>query len=207
MRLAGEPVGVRVAERELGVPATIEVAWPRTADAATPKNPIVWVDDASALKKACQELLREPVIGLDVETSLDFGALCLVQLASPTRTFLVDALALGDLAPLAVLIEAAEPLKVIRNAAFERHILAAVGIGLDGVFDTLQESRKLRGRDALGGHSLAAVCRRKLGKTLSKTAQTSNWSRRPLTEHHAQYAALDAEILLEVHRTFVSARV
>jgi ATP-dependent Lhr-like helicase len=38
---------------------------------------------------------------------------------------------------------------VIHNARFERHVLAAIGIALDGVFDTPEASRRPRGADAL----------------------------------------------------------
>lgn len=93
-------------------------------------------------------------------------------------------------------------LKVIHNARFERRVLAAIGIALDGVFDTLDPSRRARGVDALGGHSLAMVCERELGIVLDKSAQTSNWSRRPLDADQLNYAALDAEILLALHERF-----
>jgi ribonuclease D len=78
-------------------------------------------------------------------------------------------------------------------------VLAAVGIALDGVFDTLEASRRARGTDALGGHSLAMVCERELGVVLDKAPQVSNWSRRPLDPEQLRYAALDAEILLTLY--------
>jgi len=64
---------------------------------------------------------------------------------------------------------------------------------------TLEASREARGPEALGGHSLAMVCERELGMSLDKAAQTSNWSRRPLSPDQLQYAALDAEILLMLY--------
>lgn len=85
--------------------------------------------------------------------------------------------------------------EVIHNASFERRVLAAAGIALDGVFDTMQVSGRLRGADALGGHGLGAVCERELGAGLDKSAQTSNWGLRPLTVEQVRYAALDAEVL------------
>jgi ribonuclease D len=93
-------------------------------------------------------------------------------------------------------------MKVIHNARFERRVLAAAGIALEGVFDTLEMSRRVRGPDALGGHSLAMVCERELGVVLDKTAQTSNWSRRPLDAEQLLYAALDAEVLLSLYARF-----
>jgi len=66
----------------------------------------------------------------------------------------------------------------------------------------MQASRRLRGTDSLGGHSLAVVCERELGAGLDKSAQTSNWSLRPLTVEQIRYAALDAEVLLALYDRF-----
>ena len=52
------------------------------------------------------------------------------------------------------------------------------------------------------GHSLGTVCRRELGIKLDKRYQRSNWSRRPLTPAQLNYAALDAEVLIDLHRLF-----
>ncbi|HSK03175.1 MAG TPA: hypothetical protein VK932_18110, partial [Kofleriaceae bacterium] len=92
-------------------------------------------------------------------------------------------------------------MKVIHNATFERTVLLRANIRLAHVFDTLTASRRLRGRQA-GGHSLAAVCRRELDKVLDKTQQTSDWTRRPLTAAQLAYAALDVEVLVELHALF-----
>jgi ribonuclease D len=157
------------------------------------------VDTPAALRAVSEELRAAEVVGLDVETALDFGTLCLVQIATRKRTFLIDPLAVGDLKPIIDVLSGPVPVKVIHNARFERRVLAALGIALDGVFDTLEASRRARGPDALGGHSLAMVCERELGLSLDKSEQTSNWSRRPLDADQLNYAALDAEILLALH--------
>lgn len=176
-------------------PIGLDLDLPAAQDALTPKNPITWVDTPSALATALPALSSAEVLGLDVETTLDFGTLCLVQLATADRTYLIDALRL-DLEPLRPLLSAPEPTKVIHNAQFERRVLAEVGIPLDGVFDTLEASRRKHGPDGLGGHSLAAVTERELGATVDKHEQTSNWTRRPLSAEQLRYAALDAEVLL-----------
>ncbi len=99
---------------------------------------------------------------------------------------------------------APQPTKVIHNASFERRVLARIGIELDGVFDTLEASRRRHGVDAPGGHSLATVCERELGLVLEKSAQLSNWSKRPLEPDQLRYAALDAEVLLALHDRFLA---
>lgn len=166
---------------------------------ATPRNEVQWIDTPTALRVASEELRAADVVGLDVETALDFGTLCLIQIATRKRTYLIDPFAVGGLTPLIDVMSGTGPTKVIHNARFERRVLATVGIALDRVFDTLHASRRARGTDILGGHSLAMVCERELGIVLDKSSQTSNWSRRPLDGDQLRYAALDAEVLLALH--------
>ena len=208
VRVAARPSGMRLADVEATGPMALDFAV-RTApgDAATPRNEVQWIDTPAALRAASAELRAADVVGLDVETALDFGTLCLVQIATRARTYLIDPFAVGDLTPLIDVMNGARLTKVIHNARFERRVLAAVGIAIDGVFDTLEASRRARGADALGGHSLAMVCERELGIVLDKSSQTSNWSRRPLDAEQLRYAALDAEVLLALHERFKDAGV
>lgn len=172
---------------------------------ASPCNPVQWVDTPAALHALGAEMRAVDVVGLDIETALDLGTLCLLQIATRQRTFLIDPFAVGDLKPIIDVLSGATPLKVIHNARFERRVLAAIGIPLNGIFDTLEASRRVRGPDALGGHSLATVCERELGIVLDKSLQTSNWSRRPLDADQLKYAALDAEVLLALHERLTEA--
>lgn len=154
------------------------------------------------LLRAVDTLSQVHRLGLDVETEPYSPRLCLMQLATETETFLVDPFALNDLSVLRPVFETAEITKVIHNSSFERRILGHVGFGLDGVYDTLTASRRLRGHKQEGGHSLAVVCQRELGLTMSKAWQCSNWAHRPLSASQLDYAALDAEVLLSLHDRF-----
>ena len=111
----------------------------------------------------------------------------------------VDPLAVRSLAPLAALLANKGVVKGIHNAAFERGVFARAGHALVNVFDTLQASRAARGRDALGGHSLAAVCERELGVTIDKAMQTSNWARGSLSAEQLAYAQVDVEVLVPLY--------
>jgi ATP-dependent Lhr-like helicase len=197
------PAGVRLLDGETRGSLTIELrSKTPVGEAAGPKNPIEWVDAPAALRALAEQLAALEVVGLDVETTLDFRTLCLVQIATRTRTYLIDPFAVADLTALAPVMDAPRPQKVIHNARFERRMLAGVGLGLAGVIDTLEVSRRVRGADVLGGHSLGMVCERELGMIVDKSQQTSNWSQRPLDAGQLRYAALDAEILLRLHDRF-----
>jgi ATP-dependent Lhr-like helicase len=205
VRVAARPTGDRLADVEVVGPMPLEfLVRPVAGAPATPRNEVQWVDTPAALRAVSEEIRVSDVIGLDVETALDLGTLCLLQIATRKRTYLIDPFAVADLKPLLDVLNGSRPVKVIHNARFERRVLAAVGMSLEGVFDTLEASRRVRGPDVLGGHSLAMVCARELGITLDKASQTSNWTRRPLDPDQLRYAALDAEILLALHERFTA---
>lgn len=46
------------------------------------------------------------------------------------------------------------------------------------------------------------VCERELSVVVDRSAQTSNWSRRPLCDDQLKYAALDPEVLLALYDRF-----
>jgi ribonuclease D len=167
-----------------------------------PQRPLFWIEEEAALEAVLLKLFHETFVGLDVETTLTTQSMCLMQLATPSATYLIDVLALRSLSPLAVFLESRKTKKLIHNAPFEERVLAACGLPLAGVVDTLHLSRRLRGRSIPGGHSLSVVCARELGKPLDKTEQTSNWKRRPLSQSQIIYAALDAEVLLKLWEVF-----
>ncbi len=197
----GSADGVRLTDQAIDVIPELSPEFIIPADASPyePKNTVVWVEQPEALADACAAMSVHPILGLDVETALDLTTCCVIQLAASDRTWVIDALALRDLAPLAPILASPNVTKVIHNARFERRVLAKLGLVLDGVFDTLEASRVRHGRDAVGGHSLSAVVHRELGAYLDKAQQTSNWARRPLVTEQVRYAATDAEVVLALH--------
>jgi ATP-dependent Lhr-like helicase len=175
-----------------------EVVLRPVAGAFQPRNPISWVDSAAGLERLVELLAAETVVALDVETALDFSSLCLVQIGTRERTWIIDALRVADLSPLAPVLADRRVIKVIHNARFERRLLAKAGLEILSVHDTMLTSRQRHGREAPGGHSLGAVVARELGLRLDKREQTSNWTRRPLSAEQVAYAAADVEILIEL---------
>jgi ATP-dependent Lhr-like helicase len=169
---------------------------------ARPKNPVRYIDTTEALDRLCPKLVSAGAIGLDVETTLEDQELCLVQLGTAEETWLIDALAIEDLTPLAQVLASPRLLKIIHHASFERTVLGRRGMDIANVFDTLAASRQARGAKVQGGHRLAAVCQRELGVRLDKREQRSDWRRRPLTQQQLDYAALDVEVLLRLHGVF-----
>lgn len=176
----------------------------RSVETARPINPIQLVAEPKELARLGAWLAQQPYIGLDVETTLWDHEVCLVQIGTLEQTWVIDAVLLDDLSPLAEVLSSPRVVKIIHNAGFERRALARRGLELVNIFDTLPASRKLRGRKIPGGHGLSAVCERELGFRLDKSEQRSNWRLRPLRPSQIAYAALDAEVLISLYGLFQS---
>ena len=73
---------------------------------------LLWVRSEPDLREAVSALMSEPVIGLDVETTIGPRALCLIQIAGQRATYMIDTLDVPDLAPLAPLLSSSGTTKV-----------------------------------------------------------------------------------------------
>ena len=167
------------------------------------------VRDAAAVTTACDELVREPVLGLDTETTeLDpyKGEMRLVQLSSGRKTFIFDMLPFrtngglrenGDLAPLRRLLESEAQTKVLHNAKFDaKWIRHELGSEIGNVFDSYLASQLIAAGESERRHSLADVTQYFTGTVLDKTEQLSDWSAAELSAPQVEYAARDAAIML-----------
>ncbi len=161
--------------------------------------PYEYLIDPVDVRAALAAFANQPIIGLDTETFMDFSTrqnrLSLLQLASPTgEVIVVDALAAG-FAETRELIENPSAMMAAHNARFDDGVLRQVGFEVAGMVDTLKLSRRtLR----LKSFSLASVSEHLFGLKLDKTYQLSNWRKRPLSREQLDYAALDAQIALQV---------
>ncbi len=155
------------------------------------------------LRHAIDVMLKEPVIGLDTETTLYDQRLCLVQIGCRAESFLIDPLCV-DVRPLSQVLSNPKIVKVIHNKSFEIRVLGKLGISIYNIIDTLVVSRNLYGRQ-VKGHKLKDVCLREFGYSMDKENQTSDWSKRPLVDDQLEYAALDAEIMIHLYCHFFGA--
>lgn len=191
-----DPLAVQSDDNALAVLA-------RRAGTYQPRFPIAWVDDPEEMARVCARLQREPMIALDVETTLDEPrVLCTVQLGIANQSWIIDALAMKDLSPLKALMENDGVEKVIHNAFFEEQMLGKHGIKIHNVFDTLHHSRGKHKKSPGLSHKLGDVCERELGIYLDKSNQTSDWTLRPLAADQILYAAIDVEVLVDLYPIF-----
>ncbi|HVT58354.1 MAG TPA: ribonuclease D [Thermoanaerobaculia bacterium] len=162
--------------------------------------PVVRLETTGALAAAVAGWQRQPVIGLDTEFVRErtfFPRLGLIQIADDSAAYLIDPLAGIDLEPLAALLRAPAPLKVLHSASEDIEVLYRVLGALPApLFDT-QVAAGLAGAGAALGYQrlVAALLEVELGKGETRT----NWLARPLSPAQLAYAAEDVSHLLPLY--------
>lgn len=148
------------------------------------------------LARRSAELSTAPIIALDTEASSFHRykeKVCLVQLSTRDRTWLVDPLAVPDLTPLAQLLAVKSMEVVIHDADYDLRILAKYhGIRVENVFDTLVAAELINEAEI----GLASLLLKYQGVQVDKKFQKADWSKRPLPADMLAYAAGDTSHLI-----------
>ena len=157
---------------------------------------ILFVDSAERLSLLLAALDAAPAEETPIDTEADsfhhyFEKVCLLQIATGTRAFLVDPLATGlDLAPLLERL-GRRPL-LLHGADYDVRLLhRGYAFAARSIFDTMIAAQIL-GEKEIG---LAALLTRRVGITLDKSNQRDDWSERPLSPAQTRYAAADVLFL------------
>ncbi len=164
---------------------------------AVDSAPGPWIRTADQLLDLVDVLSGCRAIGIDTEAdSLHHYTeqVCLIQLtAFGGDSWLVDPLALRDLAPLAPIFADGTVLKVLHGGDNDVTSLRRdFGFSFRTLFDTSIAARLL-GDTEVG---LQALVRNELGVELSKSSQRDDWSRRPLSPKQEAYALADVQHLM-----------
>lgn len=163
---------------------------------------IVIVENEKQIDDACDELLRERLLGFDTESRPSFkrgvvNRLALLQLSTPTRCFLFR---LNKIRLDKAII------KVLESNKIEK-----VGLSVAGDIRELEMLRKFRPKGFLDlqklvlehgitDQSLIKIAALTLGHRISKAQRLSNWEAVQLTDAQKLYAATDAWVCLEIHK-------
>ena len=154
-----------------------------------------YIKTAQALADAIAALSKEPRVAADTEAASFHryrDRIFLIQLSSPTRTEIIDPLALADLSPVGTLLGNAAVEKIFHDADYDLRTLDRdYGFRARRLFDT-RIAAQLAGEPAVG---LAALLEKYVGVKLAKEHQKADWSRRPLPAAMLAYAAADTEHL------------
>ncbi len=167
-----------------------------------PRQPTL-ITSSAELAALCHEFSRRDFVCVDTEflrRNTYRPKLCLVQLAGGRQAAAVDVLAPGiDLAPLYDLMLNPGVTKVFHSASQDLEIFHIVtGEVPQPVFDT-QVAAMVCGYG--GQPSYASMVEEVVGIELAKSAQQSDWSRRPLSDSQLEYAVQDVAYLGPIYRT------
>lgn len=154
--------------------------------------------DEKELKALVADLRKEPAVALDTEASSFHRykeRVCLIQLSTRNRTWLVDPIAIHDLSAINALMTDKKVETVIHDADYDLRLLKRQsGIHAVHVWDTMVAA-ELVNEPNLG---LAALLKKYVGVELDKKFQKADWSMRPLKPAMLEYAAKDTAHLLEL---------
>ncbi|MSQ31768.1 MAG: hypothetical protein EXR59_00805 [Dehalococcoidia bacterium] len=165
------------------------------------KHTVEFVTERSRLVEVAHELCSEPTIAMDVETD---GLhhyperVCLVQIASADKIFLIDAISAVDLSSLHKVLATQSIVKVFHGCDNDiRNLYKHWRLTISGLFDT-RVAAQYMGVTQFGLDSLITQF---VGKTIekSKSVQRSNWGYRPLPERSLEYAADDVRYLFDLY--------
>ena len=154
------------------------------------------VTTGAGLAGLMQSLRGEPILALDTEASSFHRyreQVCLIQLSTRERTWLVDPLSIQQMEPLGEALADPSIEWVIHDADYDLRMLKKMwGFRVTRVFDTLVAAELLN-EPELG---LAANLKKHFGVELDKKYQKADWSKRPLSAPMLAYAAKDTAHLI-----------
>ena len=168
--------------------------------------PIELLTTSGQVSDLARILSREPRIALDTESNSRHRypeRVCLVQVATGSKVYLIDTLAVDDMKPVGEILADETVVKVIQGAEYDIRCLDREwGFRVRNLFDTSVAAR-FAGMEQIG---LSALIEALLGVHVPKHAriQKSDWSRRPLSEEALDYAATDVWYLLSIRKALES---
>jgi ribonuclease D len=158
--------------------------------------PLTLIETDADLAQLVSVLTRAPALAVDTESNSLFvyrERVCVVQFSTVQHDYIVDALKVSSLQPLAGLFANPQQQKIFHAAEYDLICLKRdYGFEFANLFDTMIAARTL-GYPQTG---LAALLEKHFGVKLNKKYQRANWGKRPLTPEQLDYARTDTRHLL-----------
>lgn len=152
------------------------------------------------LQQTAALLENEKVVAFDLEADSMHHyreQVCLLQISTDKKNFIVDPLVCPDLSPLVPIFSNPSIVKVFHGADYDvRMMHRGFGIEIVNLFDTMIACQFL-GEPAVG---LAAVLKKRYQVDLDKKYQQADWSKRPLSPEMLDYAAKDTSLLIPLYK-------
>jgi ribonuclease D len=161
-------------------------------------RPPVFIDQQTVLEAQAEHLKTEPILAVDTEANSLFAyqeQVCLIQISSSQKDYIIDPLSLKDLSPLGEIFNDPSIEKVFHASEYDLIILHEdYKFTFQNLFDTMIAAQIL-GRKKLG---LDALLEEFVNLKVNKKYQRSNWGKRPLAEDMLRYAQVDTHYLIGI---------
>lgn len=159
------------------------------------------VDSISKLEKFVGQLEKQKIIGVDLEADSMYHfkeKVCVIQIATPQATAVIDPLQIEDLSVLKPVFGRANIQKIFHGADYDvRSLYRDFSISVNNLFDTELACRFLGFKES----GLEAVLKKRFNVSLNKKYQRKDWSKRPLPEDMIAYAAKDVTYLVPLAKS------
>jgi ribonuclease D len=159
------------------------------------------IDSHQALRSLADTLRPAAQIAVDTESNSLYAyheRVCLIQISTRERDYLVDPLALDGLDPLDDIFASPGIEKVFHAAEYDIMCLRRdFGFRFENLFDTMLAARIL-GWEKYG---LGSILEELFGVEVDKRHQRANWGYRPLSPDLIRYAQIDTHYLLPLRDT------
>ena len=168
--------------------------------------PIELLTTSGQVSGLARILFQERCIAIDTESNSRHRypeRVCLVQVATNSKVYLIDTLAVDDMKPIGEVLADETVAKVIQGAEYDIRCLDREwGYRVRNLFDTSIAARFV-GMNQTG---LSALIEALLGMHVPKDAriQKSDWSHRPFSQEALNYAATDVWYLLSIQKVLES---
>jgi ribonuclease D len=164
--------------------------------------PIEYVDDQQKLQNCEKHLSKTPAFSFDLEfdnNHFSYGiTLCLIQISTADRCFVIDTLQPLDLSDLFRVFENKSILKICFSPDQDLKLLRSLNCRPQNIFD-VAVAGKLLNEPASG---LGAILESRLQVSVNKKFQKSNWGKRPLSEEQIKYSSDDVIHLIRLKEVF-----
>ncbi len=154
------------------------------------------VNTSETYQQMLAHLIAQPTIAVDTESNSLHAyheRVCLIQLSSSERDFLLDPFVFSDLSELGGLFDRADIQKVFHAGDYDITCLKRdFNMSFHNIFDTMLAATAL----AEPNLGFAALVEKYFDITLEKKYQRANWGERPLKEEMLRYAQYDSHYLI-----------
>jgi len=168
--------------------------------------PIELLTTSRQVSDLARILFQERCIALDTESNSRHRypeRVCLVQVATNSKVYLIDTLAVNDMKPIGEILEDETVVKVIQGADYDIRCLDREwGFRVLNLFDTSIAARFVGMKQT--GLSTLTEALLEVQVPKDTRIQKSDWSHRPLSQKALNYAAMDVWYLLSIQRALES---